>query len=246
MNKLILAILALTSLSASAASITVSSSILSTDTTNYHYISQGLTGSGSVAFKKGDATIGGGEVVLTTMANGSQFRLGFITDLDATKTTILRDPATSLSTALSMFTPIGEGTANYGDTNTSNYKIGTTGRIQTTTNNTVHVPGTPNAVVSGGITYGSKLFLLLIDSTTSRTGDAADGANEKWALISATDWLIPNDGLTPVTLSIKNVDTAAEVFHGTLGSIGALNSIPEPSISALFLLGAAVGLRRRR
>ncbi len=259
MNKILLSILVASTTGAGAATIQVNNTLLATDVLNYHYINGGAT-TLAVGLKTGVITTAGGTASnVSGVTLGTLYRVGLFNGLDATKMAILSNEATKLSDVLSMFTPLGTGvaTSTLGTDNTANFKTtNTSGVDRTVTSFSGVTYSTDPANVSSaatGVGRGTRLFMLMVDSTTSINGDPADVASElgeKWTLISADDWLIPATGTANTVLAVKNVDTPAEVFHGRLGSIVLTNSfaggVPEPSMSILALFGAVVGLRRRR
>jgi hypothetical protein len=248
--KLSLALLlAFTACSYGVTSIFVNNTIATADTTNYHYVSQNLSAAGFVQFKAGSVDTAGGSVSSFVNSVSGQVRIGFFSGYNSATAMVLRDETTTLSTVLGMFTPVGEtGADKFGDNTTSTLLIRSTGRITTNILNVTMVAGSGanSGTPTTGLTFGTRMFALVIDSATSRTGDASDGLLEKWSLVSGDDWIVPSSE-QPLTLGFKTVDTAAEVFHGRLGSITSTNSIPEPTSFTLAGL-AALGLvsRRRR
>ena len=177
------------------------------------------------------------------------FFLGYSTALDPilqfSSFEFLNNPANP-----NRFVPIGVGGSSVGDNKLNPPAPGVnefqirdfsgTLRSLTTIGNISYLDGAPNTEAAG-LTRGTKLFLFLVNQT-----EFLSGTNMEWGIYSATDWLIPSGtNNANLALEIKNVDTSAEVFHGSLGSLKTA-PIPEATSSALALGVIALGLLRRR
>ena len=142
------------------------------------------------------------------------------------------------------FVPIGTGstygTAAYTYTNVASGGKTVTGNITSITfvNATVAAPA--GSVQSTGLVAGTKIFAILSDVSTLSSAT-------ELGVVSATTWNSPSATSPSMNINLGTVDTQAEIYRGSVGSIvlGGF-AVPEPAVSALFLLGAAVGLRRRR
>jgi hypothetical protein len=96
-----------------------------------------------------------------------------------------------------------------------------------------------SSVNSSGLVAGTKLFAILADN-------AAVASSTQLAVVSGATWNSPGSASPSMNVVFGSVDTAGEVYRGSVGSIVYGAFVPEPTTSALFLIGAAVGLRRRR
>lgn len=111
---------------------------------------------------------------------------------------------------------------------------------------------TANTLNDGGLVRGTKVFLLIhngADVTATNLGTAFNMANEL-ALVSGTGWVVNTGTLQSTTMAMSAIDTQAEIYRGTLGSIGAgaITPVPEPAtftLAGLAVLGL-VGRRRRQ
>jgi hypothetical protein len=105
----------------------------------------------------------------------------------------------------------------------------------------VFAAGTPNALVSGGVTRGTRLFVLIYDSADPSTAT-------ELGIFSAVSWLVPTTTSTTASLPLTSVDNASgtyEVYRGAIGSLQLAPIVPEASSGILALL-AGLGLAARR
>jgi hypothetical protein len=193
-------------------------------------------------------------VVGTLMANGSGLiRIGYFNTSaqSASWANDLRsiDPA-KINSALQSFIPLGENavTPNLGTVPSTGTAprftqrvilgVSSPGRLAGAIMDVNPVPGTANSANAEGVPGGSRLFLLVY-------GDADANPAAEFGVFSADNWLMPSDPSLPLQLNTVNVDTAAEVFVGTFGSL-RLRMIPEPAAGATVLPAALVMIFRRR
>jgi len=149
-----------------------------------------------------------------------------------------------LATIQSKFVPIGESTsaAGYGTVAGNSLAFNpANSSLQGAVNDVTFGSGTANTVVTGNIARGTRLYLLIYDQKVNPT---------ELGIFSATNWTVPTSTLVnTANLTLTGVDTAGEVFRGTLGSLvlAPITVVPEPTTSVMALL-AGLGLisRRRR
>ena len=201
----------------------------------------------------GAATVALQNSLAVALPAGTDYRIGFFLNYSAALDSSLRTNSFEFLTNPSnpnRFVPIGVGGNSIGDNKLSPESPGVkefeirdfsgTLRSLTTIGNISYLDGTPNTEAAG-LTRGTKLFLFLVNQS-----EFVGGANMEWGIFSATDWLIPTGtNNANLALEIKNIDTAAEVFHGSLGSLKTA-PVPESSSSVLAMTVAAIGLFRRR
>ncbi len=183
-------------------------------------------------------------------------QFGFFKGISSTSSAqVLADLTTALSGSTAVdrtriadyitnnFVPIGTGgtygTSAYTYTDVTSGGKTVTGNVTSITFVNAGTGVLAGSVQSTGLVQGTKVFAILADS------GAYASANEM-GVISATTWNSPGGTSPSMNINLGTVDSQAEIFRGTVGSIVLGNFVPEPSVSALFLLGAAVGLRRRR
>ena len=184
------------------------------------------------------------------MPNGNRFRFGFFLNLDTSADGIAAlgtKTVAELTTGPNRFVPLGEGASNdgRGGGNLANLVTSTFGGVagrlnKSFTGFTWGGDGTAgNTDVAGGLQRGTRLFVMLFDSNST----AGDGS---WGLFSGDNWVVPATIGTNTTFTIRldDVDTAAEVMRGSLGSLHLAPQIPEPSVVVLGLL-TGLGLDRK-
>lgn len=214
-----------------AATIAVNNTLLAGDTANFHYGDSTTT----VRLKDSSGAL---------LPAGTDFRVGFFKNYSSSLDALLAsssfenlmDPFNSNG-----FVPIGVGDTGTGDNVTSFLQVREIGgvlRAITSIPNVSYLSGTPN-IDADGLTRGTRLFLFLVNQPEF------SGSPTEWGIFSASSWVIPAVGEADLTLAFKDVDTAAEVYRGKLGSLGTA-PVPEPSVSLLALGALALGLRRRR
>ena len=150
----------------------------------------------------------------------------------------------ALASIAANFVPLGEAgsPAGYGTSGANTIAFNdTTHSIGGGINDISFGTGTANTEAAGALSRGTRLFLLIYDSKTAPT---------ELGVFSATNWNVPASTLVnTANLTLTGVDTAGEVYRGSLGSLvlSPLVPIPEPSTGLLGLL-AGLGLiaRRRR
>ncbi len=231
-SHLSLLALELTISSAPAASVLVRDTLSDADAGNFHY----SIGATSVPLRDSAGA---------QLAIGSDFRIGFFLNysqsLDSSLATATYQSLVNPSNP-NRFIQIGVGGTTAGDAvalNTLEIRtLSGASRALTTISNVTYATGTANSAVDNALTRGTKLFLFTTNSQDFSTTPT------EWGLFSATSWIVPTVGDADVTLAFKEVDTAGEVFHGSLGS---LRTAPVPEASTLvFALAALVPLNRRR
>lgn len=239
--KNIIAVLALLIGNSFAANITVSDALGAGDTANFHANNGGVTN--RVLLKSSGGTIlntGAAQTGITT-----KYLLGYFVGFDSGIGSALSgDNGGTLFSALNdpaRFVPLGLGVAGLGSNIAANQRVNpANGRLANTMTSVTYLDGAANAASSGGINRGTRLFMILLNQeSTTQT------LSTEFGLFSATNWLIPATGSANITLSLKDVDTAGEVFQGGLGSLVLAPTIPEASSTALALL-AGLGLMSRR
>jgi hypothetical protein len=116
------------------------------------------------------------------------------------------------------------------------------GRLAGQIANITPVVGAPNSLNGGGVPAGSRIALVVYSDL-----DSVLNLGEEFGVFSADIWLMPADGGLNLQLNSTNVDVAAEVFRGSIGSLRLDRIVPEPS-TFLTLSGLAglMALRRRR
>ena len=102
---------------------------------------------------------------------------------------------------------------------------------------------TANSVQANGLVRGTKIFLIVHNGT--ETLDLSQATQV--GIYSATSWTLSNSGVvTAANFTLSQVDTSAEVFRGSLGSLVTSPYVPEPSSMALLGVVGLAFLRRRR
>jgi hypothetical protein len=226
-------------------------------------LSYGATVTVSPGSPAAEFKVSGGSVI--TNAANYKILVGFFTDYThgtsdlagSAFRTGLGNASTTARTALSSFVPLGGGNANLGPngftwnisaltgTNAGKFSVN-----QSLNNAALVFAGTSasnveNRVSPDGLVRGTRLFVLAYDSNSENYNEAG--------VFSADTWRIPGGvGMTAststsITLVLSQVDTALEVFRGSLGSLVLAPVVPEPTTGVMALL-AGLGLisRRRR
>jgi hypothetical protein len=232
-NLLMLALLGLTQRNLSASTITVGD----------------FSGSG-VTFVENPVTKSNG----SPLTNGAALvRIGFLTDSSSAVLTSLASPLRSVvDTALSTyFVGLGDigGDADLGALASGGPRviqrtvngISSAGRIAGNVSGVNVGVYTPPTTITG-VPSGTRLVMLVYDTLTPSTAT-------EMGIFSSDDvtWRMPADSLSNITLLTTLVDTNAEVYRGTRGSLHLSPiGVPEPSVSLLALGAIGLGLRRRR
>jgi hypothetical protein len=221
-----------------AATVTVSDALLSSDLNNYHYGRDGNTT--FVPFKTSNAQ-------LMTSASTSKYWLGYFVgynaEIEGTLQAASGADILALANDPSKFVPLGFGVSGLGANISANQRIGATGRVANSMSGVTYLDGTANASAVGGINRGTKLFLLMLNQTS-----LTESATTELGLFSASSWVIPASGTGTTFVNLKEVDTNAEVYFGSLGSLvlGVSNPVPEPAVGMLALGSLAFFMGRRR
>jgi len=205
----------------------------------------GTTLSNPVTFADGSSLPTGGAMVRIGYFNTAAQTGTWLADLRSNN-------IAQINSALQSFIPLGENAAapNLGDIPTA----ATGPRIQARTINGVSQPGrlagqittitpvagTANTANAGGVPNGSRIYLLVYSDTNSTLTQS-----EQFGVFSSDVWLMPSDGGSNLQLNTTDIDSAAEVFRGTFGSL-RLAPIPEPTSGALALVVGLGMLSRRR
>ncbi len=184
--------------------------------------------------------------------------IGYINGFDPANSSMMQTlKSGNLSQVVSLFIPLGvpytgAGPAiTIGNASTVVYNT-TTGFTSGNVGNVTPVAASATVLANSyqganGVVVGTRFFVLALNQA-----DTVTRSGTEFALISAdpvvsTAWTMPSSSLTNRSLLTTSVDTAPEFFYGKAGSIQLSPvAVPEPATSVLFLLGAAVGLRRRR
>jgi len=178
----------------------------------------------------------------TVLTAGDLIRIGYFSS------TANLGTSNSFSSLNSIFTPIGEGSAD-GDTLTETGVSGDTLEINNITGpGTGTFAGSFNTVSSSYLPTGTQLYMWVFNATST-------ASSTQWGIFDAPSWTFPPDpSFTTVTLSAPSVSVlrgSTVVMNGTtdyeLANIPA--SVPEPSnlaaFGALAVFGSAFLLRRR-
>ncbi len=200
-----------------------------------------------------------------TFATGAALiRIGYFSNFSAGDSALMSaltsttDRAATYAAIASRFVPLGEGVdVDLGvypgtppnpasgprlATRTINGVTGIQGRLAGAVNSIKPVGGAANSFDPqniAGVPIGSRIFILAYDNLNAANATSM-------AIVSADNWLMPSDDLSNLTLNTVDVNTASEYVRGTVGSIGMVSWIPEPSASLLGLIGSLALLRRRR
>ncbi len=239
MKKILLTLLVFTQSYALGANITISDALAQpADASNYHTTNQAGAGvSNRVLIKTNGGT------VLNTAAAATattKYWLGYY--VGGSVPTTGPDFVGSINDQ-SRFIPLGYGTSGLGSNISALQQIGAVnGRLANTMTSVTYLDGTANALATGGINRGTRLYMILLNQA-----DTVVGLSTELGVFSATNWTVPATGTANMLLGLKDVDTNGEVFYGSLGSLNLNAVIPEPSVSGMALL-AGFGLisRRRR
>jgi hypothetical protein len=198
--------------------------------------------------------------ILNTAGNplpaGSQIRLGFFLNYSPALDASLRaGNFQALFTGSNRFVPFGESTsaAGYGDNTEATNDIkeipaGSGSLRASVTYTGLNYSGADgdvsgaNTLTSGGVARGTKVFMFVYNSSSLST----DATGFEYGLYSATNWLIPSTGTATASIQLQHVDSNAEVFWGSLGSLKTAAPIPEPSVTLLAIGSLASVFRRRR
>jgi hypothetical protein len=115
------------------------------------------------------------------------------------------------------------------------------------------VSGTSNSVDTTIVPAGSLLYVWAFTISSFNVGDFLSDGSTQWSLVTdAVDWLAPSTGTK--SLNLAQIDTAGVLIGTDMGTgtgfnnVSMVASVPEPSASALLMLGAAgvVAIRRMR
>jgi hypothetical protein len=231
-----------------ASAITVS--ISPTITVNGFHGNTGQSGQASVVSLKNSAGV--------LLPVGSQIRVGFFKGYTSALDAKLKNPA-ELRNLLSSgvtneFVPLGElGNTNspgLGDNTiaTNDIKeIATVIRAQVSMTNISYQGSTDgsdaNKTGLGGLGRGTKLFVFAFNNANVAQDFSAAGF--EYGLFSASTWTAALSGSSTLTLRLEDVDTAGEVYWGSLGSLQTA-AVPEPAFASLLVFGTLLGFRRRR
>jgi hypothetical protein len=194
-----------------------------------------------------------------TLPAGMRVRVGFFVGYTAELDATLKAPGGVFtlmnSSSPNQFVPLGEPPLRVGygdDTTATNLTklIGGTIRWNTNISNVSYSgaensPSDNNTIATGGVARGTKLFVLVYN-TSSLTPDI-NAAGFEYGIFSDSSFIIPETGTATTSLNVALVDVASEVYYGALGnSLHLAPIIPEPSVGLLSLLAAAITFRRKR
>ena len=200
-----------------------------------------------------DFTGSGENVVLTAsfqpMISGSGLvRIGYFLDfvplrLDCSQVS----PSGIFSYINTNFVPLGEGLPGLGTPSTQpgfyTRTVGgipQSGRLFGAITGVAPTAAPPNTLDPGnGVPAGSRFFLLIFDQATM-------GSSTQMGIFSATTWLMPSNPSVNATIATPAIDTYAEVFVGSLGSLVLSPGCPEPGTATLTFAAAGALLARRR
>ncbi len=200
-----------------------------------------------------DFTGSEGNVVVTSsgqlMPNGSGLvRIGYFLDFDPLRLDCSHvSPSGIFSYINSNFVPLGEGLPGLGTPSTQpgfyTRTVGgipQSGRLFGAITGVTPTAAPPNTLDPGnGVPAGSRFFLLIFDQATM-------GSSTQMGIFSATTWLMPSNPSVNATIATPAIDTYAEVFVGSLGSLVLSPGCPEPGTATLTLAAAGALLARRR
>lgn len=197
---------------------------------------------------------GGGRQILTStgaLLTGGSVRIGYFANIGASDSVMRGGDWAALN---ALFIPLGESAANptRGDVTTP----ATAGDLP------IPVPsgaspgrysGQITGITSAGLPLGTRLFILV-----SNSSNPAVGAPSEWALVSEAAWVAPFDdpftgGSATLALNATNIDSVAnDVWRGNISTTGASANfltlavaVPEPT-SLVICAFLSVGLLRRR
>jgi len=177
--------------------------------------------------------------------------LGFFRNYTVAMNPSLADPNPTIRQFIAEnFVPIGTQSSDvdYGNSAPSNpIRLlaggGGTTAVGTIENSTWLAPGGPvvaNSEQPGGLVRGTKIFMLAMNAT-----DLASASD--LGIYSATTWTLPASTLVnAANLSLSVIDTAPEVFRGSIGSLILGPIVPEPSTGLLALIAGCGLISRRR
>lgn len=243
MKKIILLLTALSVSTASAATVSVASTIPAGG--NIHGAANG-----QVVLKDAAGNV---------LPSGMRIRVGFFVGYSGALDATLRAPGGALEllspNSANRFIPLGEPPTRVGygdDTSATNLTKTIAGTVRWNTNytNVSYVGGTDdpsddNTTTDGGVARGTKLFVMVYNTEDLNAG-AAPGPGFEYGLFSADNFLIPQAGSATTSLNVALVDTPLEVYWGLLATSLHTAPIPEPATGLLAFLACAGFISRRR
>ena len=164
---------------------------------------------------------------------------------------LLSEPSIGIKATISaFFVSIGEGRTNFGPiTDWSITALSGSLAGKSSVNKTLNDAGLvfssdpANSISANGVPRGSRIFILAYD--TENFNDAAQIGIYSGLSATSGQWYIPTTNVTTATLNLSFIDSSAEVFRGSIGSL-VLAPVPEPSSLTLVAAVLAFGLHRRR
>lgn len=191
---------------------------------------------------------------------GMRLRLGFFLNYTPDLDAVLRSPGGAFTlmdqSSPNQFIPLGESPVRPGygaDSSPVNVTKLVSGSVRwnTTLTNVTYSgasldPYDDNTLVPLGPARGTRLFLfaynypdLLVDP---------DSPGFEYGLFSAGSWLIPETGNAVLILNVGTVDQPDEVFWGAIGNSlhTAPAVVPEPAAAGLSIAAGLAWRRRRR
>jgi hypothetical protein len=202
-------------------------------------------------------------IINTTVSSGVQtagslIRIGYFNSALQTSTwaqDLRSTEITKVNEAMTSFIPLGESA---GGVTGSGSNAATGPRFtQRTINSTVYqgrlagqitgvtsTTGAANSASSSGVPSGTRLYLIVYSDFNSVLAEG-----DQIGVFSADTWLMPSDNSLNLSLNTTEVNTAGEVFRGSIGSLvlaAPFAAIPEPAFASLLVFGTLLGFRRRR
>lgn len=167
---------------------------------------------------------------------GSAVRIGIFASAPVITST------TTFASINSLFTPLGENTADANDGSGGPLSINDINPLDAL-NTRGHYAGQISGVENGDSRFstGTRLYVMVLNQPAATMFDATE-----WAIFSDAAWTIPSTGAR--SLTTVQISDSSEVYAGTneSGRILMAAVVPEPSVSLLALGAVAFGLRRRR